>query len=174
VSSVSKPGETEMATMRNPTVFNGPVELGLRALMLLAESYPRSLDIQRLVVLDYLVVHSGDLSGGPNSLHPASPLRAGEIAVRGNLIEKGIHLFATKRLLSRVVDEDGISYVAEELAAVFLDAISSRHGKSLRERAAWAVNMTSDLSTPEASSLLSSVIGVWRSDLLMDVNLDEV
>ena len=64
--------------MKSSSVFNSPVELGLRALMLLAESHPKPLDIQRLVILDYLLVHSGDLEGGPESLHPPSPLRAGE------------------------------------------------------------------------------------------------
>ena len=41
--------------------------------MLLNETYPRSLSLQRLVVLDYLIVHSDDVPGGPPGLHPQVP-----------------------------------------------------------------------------------------------------
>src|SRR5687767_1316447 len=118
--------------MRTLDVFNGPVEFGLRALMLLAESSPQPLDIHRLVILDYLLVHSGDIDGAPPSLHPAGPLRAGEVSIRSGLLQSGLHLFAARGLVTRVVDEDGIRYVAEDAAPTFLDALSSNYVQALR------------------------------------------
>lgn len=154
--------------MKPSSVFNSPVELGLRALMLLAESHPKPLDLQRLVILDYLTVHSGDLEGGPESLHPPSPLRAGEVSIRRGLIEDGLHLFATKGLVTRIADEAGISYTAEELAAVFLDAFTSSYGAALRLRAAWAVEIAGALSDNDAAKLLEETIGKWKTEFVVD------
>lgn len=160
--------------MKTSFVFNSPVELGLRALMLLAESYPKSLDIQRLVILDYLVVHSGDIEGGPESLHPSSPLRAGEVSIRRELIEDGLHLFATKGLVTRIADGKGISYTAEELAAVFLDAFTSNYGVALRRRAAWAVEIAGTIPDSDAATLLEKTVGKWKTEFVADEMEDEL
>ena len=56
----------------NVTVFNSALETGVRSLVILAANFPAALDLQRLVDLDYLVVHSGDVDG-PKSLHPPLP-----------------------------------------------------------------------------------------------------
>lgn len=160
--------------MNTVNAFNNPIELGVRALMLLCEAHPQSLDIQRLVILDYLIVHSGDIEEGPPSLHPPSPLRAGEVAIRGELIERGIHVLATKGLLSRVVNSDGISYVAEELAVAFLDAISSTHGEALRQRAGWAVRFCRSQTNHELSVLLASSVGAWSSEFLIEGITDDL
>jgi hypothetical protein len=111
--------------MKVPKLFNGPVEVGLRSLVLLVEAFPDGLDLQRLVTLDYLIVHSGDVAAGPASLHPASPLRAGEVAVRRGLIESGLHLYTHRGLLHRTAGAEGITYFAEEAATAFLDAARS-------------------------------------------------
>ena len=59
------------------TPLNSPLEVGIRVLMLLAEAFPAGLDLNDLVLLDHGLLHSADL-GGPESLHPPLPIRAGE------------------------------------------------------------------------------------------------
>jgi hypothetical protein len=59
----------------------------MRALILLAESYPEQLDLQRILEFDYLMVYTGDVDGPP-SIHPDLPLRSGELLVRRQLIER--------------------------------------------------------------------------------------
>ena len=58
---------------RKPATFNGPLEAGIRAVSILGAAYPQSYDLQRLVALDYLLVHTSDV-GGPESLHPPTRL----------------------------------------------------------------------------------------------------
>ena len=151
------------------STLNGPLEFGLRALSLLSEACPKGLDMQRLVVLDYLLVHSGDIEGGPPSLHPSNPLRAGEISVRRALIEDGLHLLACRGLISRHVDGSGITYLAEELAAIFLDAIETPYGRAVRNRASWAIALAGTLSDTEASALLEGTLGRWKSEIVIDM-----
>jgi hypothetical protein len=50
--------------------FNSAVEIGLRSLCLLTAAFPAAYSLQRLVVFDYLLVHSDDMPGGPPGLHP--------------------------------------------------------------------------------------------------------
>lgn len=45
--------------------FNGPVEIGLRALCVLTTAFPAAYALQRLVIFDYFLVHSDDIEGGP-------------------------------------------------------------------------------------------------------------
>jgi hypothetical protein len=157
-----------MEALKPSRLFNGPVETGLRSLMLLVESHPKPLDIQRLVILDYLLVHSGDIDGGPSSIHPPSPLRAGEVSIRRGLLEKGLHLFATKGLVRQTIDKSGMGYMAEDLAITFLDALSSDQSNNLRQRAHWAVELTRKLNDREATVLLEKTIGRWRSEFVLE------
>ncbi|MGB6750174.1 MAG: ABC-three component system middle component 2 [Xanthobacteraceae bacterium] len=61
--------------------FNTPLETGIRLLILLGAAYPQSLSLDRLVMLDHVLVHTGDFDG-PASVHPASPYRVAEPYVR--------------------------------------------------------------------------------------------
>jgi hypothetical protein len=150
--------------MKVSKVFNGPVEVGLRSLVVLLEAHPAGLDLQRLVTLDYLIIHSGDVPGGPASLHPPSPLRAGEVAVRRALIESGLHLYSCRGLLSRGFAPDGFRYFADDAAASFLDAMTAEYVHKLRSRAQWAFASFGLLSDQELERILNESLGRWRTE----------
>lgn len=118
--------------------FNSALEAGLRSLFILDESYPRALDLSSLVSLDYLVVHSGDV-GGPASLHAPVPLRSGEILVRRNLVERGLMLMLSRRLLERQLNSHGVFYCASDISSPFVENLSAPYSRDLRSRAQWAV-----------------------------------
>ncbi|MDO9714172.1 ABC-three component system middle component 2 [Paracraurococcus lichenis] len=80
---------------RTTAPFNSALETGVRALAILAEAHPSAYDLQRLLYFDYLVVHSQD-ADGPESLHPNTPLRNGELLVRRGIIERGLLLLLTR------------------------------------------------------------------------------
>src|SRR5664279_6023945 len=111
-----------MSKAPRTTAFNSPLETGIRSLAILAAAHPASYDLQRLVELDYLVVHSGD-ADGPKSLHAPLPLRAGELLVRRSLVERGVLLVVSRHLATRSVSSDGIEYAASETAAPFFASL---------------------------------------------------
>ncbi|OQP60358.1 threonine transporter [Niastella vici] len=126
--------------MNSQTItFNSPLESGLRLVGLLTKAYPITYDIQRLVILDYFVVHTGDL-GGPESLHAALPMRSKELLVRRKLIESGLLLMMSRNLIERIVSPEGISYAAGEMSETFLNALTSPYLQRLLERAQWVVD----------------------------------
>ena len=138
------------------TPFNSPIETGVRALILLAESYPERLDLQRILEFDYLMVHSGDV-GGPPSLHPPLPLRSGELLVRRQLIERGLLLMMSRRLVTRFAAADGFTYQADDSAGPFLDALTAAYLDELKQRASWVCGTFGTMSDTDIKHVLTAV-----------------
>ncbi|MGW1766114.1 ABC-three component system middle component 2 [Streptomyces sp. NPDC002073] len=120
------------------TPLNSPLEVGMRALVLLAESHPQPLDLAQLVALDYLVLHSGEF-GGPRSLHPDLPAREGELGRKRELLEQGLLVLIRAGLADIVSDEGGLMYAATETGPTFVEVLEAPYVASLRERAEWAL-----------------------------------
>lgn len=148
------------------SVLNGPVETGLRVLVLLVEASPQELDFQQLVSLDYFLVHSGDIDGGPDSLHPPSPLRSGEIAVRRSLLEAGLNLYKLRGLIGQLPTDKGFAYTAEEVAGAFLDTLHSAYIEKLRERAEWVIENFALLEQNELYLTLEKSLARWKTEFV--------
>lgn len=146
-------------------VFNSPVEAGLRALCVLVESFPHSCDLERLTFLDYFVVHSGDIEGGPLSLHPPIPHRAGEVLVRRALVEEGVLLVVGRGLACVQFDACGIAYRASEDAAAFLKCLEAEYTRTLRDRARWIVAHFADSSTEQLKTFVAGHLGDWGAEI---------
>lgn len=144
--------------------FNSPVEVGLRALAVLTASYPVAHSLQRLTVLDYLVVHSDDVPDGPPGLHPRTPYRAGELLLRRGVLEQGLLLYQSRGLLERRFEPDGVFYVATDAAAAFLDAFIGAYFEALRDRAAWVTGHFASVSDRALFELVDGWIGEWGAE----------
>lgn len=103
--------------------FNGPIEIGLRAISILSEAYPTGYSLQRLIICDYLSVHSDDIIGGPKGLHPKTPHRSSELLVRRDVLQKGLLLYMGKGLAVQQFQKNGITYAATEETGSFLDML---------------------------------------------------
>lgn len=148
--------------------FNGPVELGLRALCVLTTAFPAEYALQRLVVFDYFLVHSDDIDGGPEGLHPQTPHRGGEILVRRGVLQDGLTLYESRGLIERVYKDSGIFYAATDKSADFLDTLSTEYLKGLRERADWVVDNFGLLDDAELDAMVRDRIGTWGAEFLME------
>jgi hypothetical protein len=147
-----------MQTSRSP--FNGPLETGMRALAILTATYPQSLDLNRLVDFDYLVVHSGDV-GGPKSLHAPLPMRNGELIVRRMPVEKGLALMISRGLVKRITTDHGIEYLADDSAKPFLSALKSEYSMRLQERANWVASKYAHLPYEAMRVEIRGILRNW-------------
>ena len=138
-----------------PNPFNSPVETGLRAIVLLSAAYPAKCDLRRLVVYDYLLVHSDD-AGGPESLHPRTPHRSGELLVRRKMIQEGLRMMMSRELVAVEYSDSGILF-ATELTCGFIDYLQSDYARDLQERAKWVVETFANYTeeTGSRASLLA-------------------
>lgn len=148
--------------------FNGPVEIGLRALCVLTTAFPFSYGLQRLVVFDYFLVHSDDIDGGPEGLHPKTPHRGGEILVRRGVIQDGLTLYESRGLVERVYQNGGIFFGATDKSADFLDTLSSEYLQSLRDRADWLVDSFGTLNDAELDAMVRDRIGTWGAEFSLE------
>lgn len=144
--------------------FNSAVEVGLRTLAILDASYPDTYSLSRLVVLDYFLVHSDDVDGGPDGLHPQTPHRSGELLVRRKFIQQGIRLYESRNLLERAFANDGIKFLATDSSTVFLDSIAASYVGDLRDRASWVHTTFREQSDEELSAFVRGQLGRWGAE----------
>src|ERR1043166_2071261 len=152
--------DSETLELASPRVFNSTFEAGIRAVFLLASMYPETLDIEDLVALDHLVVHSEDV-GGPNSLHPATETHATEMLVRRELIQNGLLLMQTRSLIDRVADETGMSYRAGEEARNFVSYLTSGYFRDLNRAANFVISLRKQLGKSEFEAVVEEQLERW-------------
>ena len=159
-------------TMETPSQFvspfNGPIEIGLRALCVLTTAFPTAYALQRLVVFDYFLVHSDDIEGGPEGLHPQTPHRGGEILVRRGVLQDGLTLYESRGLIERVYKDGGILFAATDRSADFLDTLSTEYLNALRERSDWVVDSFGLLADVELDAMVRERIGTWGAEFSME------
>ncbi len=147
--------------------FNSAVEIGLRSLCILTADYLSEYSLQRLVVFDYLLVHSDDVPDGPIGLHPQTPYRGGEILVRRGVLQDGLRLYQSRGLVECIYRSSGIFYSATDRSASFLDALSSEYVVGLRERATWVADRFGLLPDIELDEMVRDYIGKWGAEFAM-------
>lgn len=153
----------------NPTpaaehLFNTPIESGLRSLFVLAAVSPAECDLQRLVIYDYLLVHSEDVPSGPPALHPATPLRSGELLVRRNLVEHGLRLLIRKGLVSKNYTKAGIYFTVTKFASPFLEYFKSSYAGRCREISKWIAGRFQPLNDDELREFIHENLGRWGTE----------
>lgn len=151
-----KPGSHE--------VFNTPFELGLRMVYLLTALRPRGADLQKLVLLDYAIVYSGDIDGPP-SLHTPGPLRGGELLGRRSLIEQGLYLMSTRGLVDANADETGIVYSTGMMAPALVGSLCSSYFQMLAERCRWVADKFGEEDSLALTNKFSDLGHRWGAEL---------
>lgn len=161
-----------METREN--LFNTPLESGIRSLIVLQAVSPRSCDVQRMVIYDYLLVHSGDVENGPISLHPPSPLRTGELLVRRALVEQGLELLFHKGLAEKqYLPSAGIVYRASRLAVPFLEYFESTYAQRARRIATWLAGEFGNVDDKTLREFTDRNLGKWGAEFVGDPLLEE-
>jgi hypothetical protein len=152
--------------------FNSAVESCLRALCVLYEAFPNAYDTQRLVFFDYLVVHSGDVKNGPESLHPATPFRSNEWVVRRRLVDQGLRLLMERGLVVPEFTDNGILFSASEAAGAFVACLTERYTEELKDRAKWVVSTFGLSDESELNDFFTRNLDRWGAEFEVLGNWD--
>jgi len=145
-------------------LFNTPLECGFRLLFALDACRPRVADLQRLVSYDYLLVHSGDISGGPPSLHPPVPFRGSEWIVKRDLVRAGLGLVFARDLVSKELTPKGIAFSGSGLTAAFVALLKSSYAAALRDRAEWLSEEFGVATDEELQEFMTTNVGKWGAE----------
>jgi len=153
--------------------FNNNIETGLRILAILNASFPKSFDLQTLLYLDYLTVHSGDMIDGIESLHPAVPSRKGEIFVRRTIINEGLDLLVSKGLIVKHYEKDGIKYSASESSTPFIESLSEEYFLKLYQKANWVIGQLIQIPPEELASFMTKFMVQLDNNFILDIKHHE-
>jgi len=116
--------------------FNGPLEAGVRAVAVLGSAFPRAYDIRRLTAFDYLLVRTHQL-GGPDDLHPATPIQTPATEVRRRVVQDALHLMMTR------------------------DSLRTPYLAALKDRADWLVYHLGDYTDSALDELMRKFFDTW-------------
>jgi len=144
-------------------VFNSPLEIALRLLFIFNKT-SRSLDLQRLIYYNYLLVHSADIPNSPKSIHADLPRRSYEMLVNRSVVKKGLTLLILKDLISVKYSSDGIQYRKNNNTESFAKYFESAYSKHLQERADWLCSTFDKLNDKQLTQLIEVNIGKWGSE----------
>lgn len=147
-------------------VFNNPIETGLRSLIILDSAYPNSLDLQKLIYFDYMTVHTGDLPSAPQSIHPSTPNRSGELLVRRKLIEDGVNYFVRKNFVDKVFNQNGIEYRLNDQATIFLEMLEEHYVTDLQDRAKWVLDTYLEWTSIELEKYIKNNLDKWGGEFM--------
>jgi hypothetical protein len=154
----------QMTHAKGTRVFNSPFELGFRMVYLLSALRPGGADLQKLILLDYAVVYSGDL-GGPESLHTPVPFRGSELLSRRALIEQGLHLMSSRGLVSARMDDDGITYIAGPSALSLVGSVTAPYFMRLHQRCQWVASRFGQTNTDALTREFAEQGHRWGAEL---------
>ena len=118
------------------SVFNTELEAGIRTIAVLDAIYPLSIDFEALTKADFIIINSGDF-GGPDSIHPSTPNRIGELATRREIIRNGIKLMRRFGMIEVILENDGVNYKATPNAYPYLKLMRCKYSKRIIESAKW-------------------------------------
>ena len=153
--------------------FNTPLETGLRTLFILNSVNPNFYDLQRLIFYDYLLVHSSDVPGGPPSLHPPLPYRAGEWLVRRKLVSDGLDLMISRELIERRFDKKGLIYGSTELTKPFLQYLNSEYAKMVYSISIWLFETFTPYTNEELTNFMIEHLGRWGAEFRKEAFLTQ-
>lgn len=142
------------------SLFNSPLEAGIRAVVVLECVRPLALDLTDMVLLDHLVVHTADI-GGPASLHPGVPSRRGELLVRRQLLETSIDLMRRCHLIEQVATDEGLLYRASDEAATYVELLESPYSNQLKRCARWIAEQLEGSGRSDFMNSIRARIGDW-------------
>lgn len=166
--------EIEEKSEHSKSPFNTPIESGLRSLYLLNAIAPQQCDLQRLVYYDYLLVHSSDVPNGPQSLHPSTPHRSGELLVRRQIIANGLDLMFSRELIEKEFTSEGIFYKSTELTELFLKYLKSDYATALKKLAKWVATTFIDYSDVNLHKYITQNLGRWGAEFKQEALIREV
>ncbi len=149
---------------RETYLFNTPLEVGLRCLVILNELEGKAIDLQRIIYLDYLLVHYGDIDSNYESLHPATPYRSGEILIKRDLVNQGLLLMLRKKLVEVEYGHNGILYKTPPYCEVFLNHFESKYMSQLRAMSKVLLERFSSYSDEELKEFMMDHIDRWGGE----------
>jgi len=119
---------------------------------------------QRIMYYDYFSLHLNDLDQTKESLHPDNPNHSSEIAIKRDLINKGLDLIIAKGLVSVKYSKTGIYYQINRLTHEFVNLFQNTYVEELKMNIATVNEFLLKYSDRQIYKYINSNIGKWAGE----------
>jgi|SRR5690554_6798676 len=165
-------GEMIKQNIKN-RIFNSPLEIALRVLLILSFGKKNSFSLERLIIYDYLILNSGDIENAPESLHPSLPNRSSQLLVKRELLQKALLILASKELIVIKYAKPGIQYAPSKLTEPFVSYFESQYYENLKERIIWVAEAFKSRNDKSLEKFISLNLEKWGSEFLNESYMRE-
>lgn len=149
--------------MKNIKLYNTPYEVGVRILILLDEC-KSTLDLQRIVIYDYLILHYGDVDKNYESLHPSNPFHATELVIKRELVKEGLNLICKKGLIDIEYSSEGFYYHINSMGEGLLEYFESKYFNQMKCFAKVVNKRFDKMVKEELNIYINDNIGKWKGE----------
>lgn len=112
-------------------LFNSPFEMGLRIIILLAESPREKFSVDRIIGLDFISCYAADFGMPYANLHGDNGYRYGEIAGRRILVQEAVKKLVTQGLIDVTVDR-GYMFSISKSGKKYAGSLNTDYAKEYR------------------------------------------
>lgn len=150
--------------MNENKIYNTPVEIGVRLLMILVKSEVE-VDFDKLLVLDYLSLHSNVINDEFKSLHPDNPCHGLEIYSKIDVSKNAINLLISKGLIDIRFTSEGIAYSSNSISEYFLSFFEGEYYNELEENIERIINKFNLWDSNKLQDYIFKNIGKWNGNI---------
>lgn len=144
-------------------IFNSPEEVGVRILFIL-DICQKMMSSQRIMYYDYFALHLNDLDQKYESLHPDNPNHSSEIAIKRDLVNKGLNLMIAKGLVGVKYSKSGIYYQNNQLTHHFVALFKNGYVEELKRNIGVVNEFFSNYSDKQIYKYINKNIGKWAGE----------
>lgn len=117
----------------NHSYLNSSYEIGMRVSIVLETFYPKFLDINQLVCLDYIMTHLGEFVEAEKNILPRNPLFSSELIVKYKKIQIALEFYQQRGIIVKKVSPSGFTYRAGRCYPDFVHRIDSEYIDELKK-----------------------------------------
>ena len=153
--------------MKENNIYNTPVEIALRLLMIIVKN-KKEIDIDKLMIVDYLSLHGSLVNDELISIHPDNPFHGLEVYSKINVVKQGIELLISKGLIDVKFNCRGIEYTSNAISEYFLSYFDSEYYLELEKNIEVVTKIFKNYSSDDIRRYLYDNIELWNSSSVSD------
>ncbi|ELC8457028.1 hypothetical protein QYB58_002140 [Clostridium perfringens] len=147
--------------MNNIRIYNTKYEIGVRALMIISK-YPNGIDMDSLIILEYLSLHVKIIDEKLKSLHPDNPFYGMELLSKRRLMNSSINLLFSKGLIDKKYCDEGVLYTSTILTDYFLSYFDSNYFNKLNTSINTVINKFKGYNRDMLEKYVYENIEIWK------------
>lgn len=155
--------------MNENKIYNTPIEIGVRLLMIIVKN-KIEIDFDKLLILDYLSLHSNIINDKSKSLHPDNPFHGLEIYSKMNISKNAINILISKGLIDVNFTSKGIAYSSNSISEYFLSFFEGDYYNELEKSIEIIIDNFNSYSSEELQEYVLKNIDKWNSKELNNIN----